>query len=246
MNKIIKSIPNTLTCISLFFGCLSVLCSMEGNFLYAAICILIGSVFDFSDGFAARALHASSAIGKELDSLADQVSFGVAPGFAMYFWMKNYASCPCCEFLPYIAFLVPAFSALRLAKFNIDERQTTSFIGLATPANAMFLSSLVSTADILMKDGVSNWFTAFCCNPIAIVVIIIATSLLLVSEIPMFSLKFKHFGFAGNERKFILIGFAIAAMVVFGISGIFFGAAFATILFYIAMCIVDLFIGKKD
>ena len=109
MNKIIKSIPNTLTCISLFFGCLSILYSIEGNFLYAVACILIGSIFDFSDGFAARALKASSAIGKELDSLADQVSFGVAPGFGIYFWMKGHVDCSFCEYLPYIAFLIPAF-----------------------------------------------------------------------------------------------------------------------------------------
>lgn len=246
MNKIIKSIPNTLTCISLFFGCLSVLCSMEGNFLYAVICILIGSVFDFSDGFAARALKASSAIGKELDSLADQVSFGVAPGFAIYFWMKGYVDCSCCEILPYIAFLVPAFSALRLAKFNIDERQTSSFIGLPTPANAMFLSSLVSTADILLKDGTQNWFTDFCCNPIAMVAIVVVTSLLLVSEFPMFSLKVKHFGWVGNEKKYILILFAIVSLVILGMYGIPFAAAFATILFYITMCVVDYFFIKKQ
>ncbi len=244
MNKIIKCIPNTLTCISLFFGCLSVLCSMEGKFDFAFWCILIGSIFDFSDGFAARALHASSAIGKELDSLADQVSFGVAPGFAMYFWIKNFAPCECCEYLPYIAFLVPAFSALRLAKFNIDERQTTSFIGLATPANAIFLSSLAATADVLLKEGNANWFTSICCNPIVMLVIIIATSLLLVSEFPMFSLKIKHFGWAGNEMKFILIAFVVVALIVSCLFGLIYAAAFSTILFYIAMCCVDYFIKK--
>lgn len=245
MNKIIKSIPNTLTCISLFFGCLSVLCSMEGNFHYAFWCILIGSIFDFSDGFAARALNASSAIGKELDSLADQVSFGVAPGFAIFFWMKGHAMCFCCDYLPYIAFLIPAFSALRLAKFNIDERQTTSFIGLATPANAIFLSSLAASADILMKEGTTNWFTDLCCNPIVMIVTIIATSLLLVSEFPMFSLKIKHLGWAGNEMKFILIAFIIIALAISIAFGLIYAAAFSTILFYIAMCCVDYFINKK-
>lgn len=249
MNKIIKSIPNTLTCISLFFGCLSVLCSMDGKFDLAFWCILIGSIFDFSDGFAARALHATSAIGKELDSLADQVSFGVAPGFAMYFWMdsciKNgHSACEYCVILPYIAFLVPAFSALRLAKFNIDERQTTSFIGLATPANAIFLSSLAATASALLNGGTSNWFTDICSNPIVMTVVVIATSLLLVSEFPMFSLKIKHFGWAGNEKKFILIGFIIVALTVSCIFGLVYAAAFSTILFYIAMCCVDFFTKK--
>ncbi|MCQ2189457.1 MAG: CDP-diacylglycerol--serine O-phosphatidyltransferase [Paludibacteraceae bacterium] len=245
MNKIIKSIPNGLTCTSLFFGCLSVLCSIEGNFLFAMICILIGSVFDFSDGFAARALHASSPIGKELDSLADQVSFGVAPGFAMFYWMKGHANCTCCEYLPYIAFMITAFSALRLAKFNVDERQTTSFIGLATPANAMFLSSLIATADMLLKDGTNNWFTDFCCNPIVMTVITIVTSLLLVSEIPMFSLKIKHWGWKENERKFILVGFGIIAIAVSSVMGLPFAAVFAIILFYIAMCFVDYFFLNK-
>ncbi len=244
MNKIIKSIPNTLTCISLFFGCLSVLCSIEGNFLYAMVCILIGSVFDFSDGFAARALKASSAIGKELDSLADQVSFGVAPGFAMYFWMKSNVISSC-DILPYVAFLIPAFSALRLAKFNIDERQTSSFIGLPTPANAIFLSSLVATSDILIKEGTHNWFTDLCCNPIVMMFIVIATSLLLVAEFPMFSLKFKHYGWSGNEKKFILILFAVLALVIFSFLEIPFASAFSTILFYIAVCAVDFFTNRQ-
>lgn len=244
MNKIIKSIPNTLTCISLFFGCLSILCSMQGDFLYAMVCILIGSVFDFSDGFAARALKATSSIGKELDSLADQVSFGVAPGFAMYFWMKGNVICSC-DILPYIAFLIPAFSALRLAKFNIDERQTSSFIGLPTPANAIFLSSLVATADILIKEGIHNWFTDLCCNPIVMMIIVIAMSLLLVAEFPMFSLKFKHFGWSGNEKKFILILFAVLALVIFSFLEIPFAAAFSTILFYIAVCAVDFFTNRQ-
>lgn len=245
MNKIIKSIPNTLTCISLFFGCLSVLCSMNGEFQYAFWCILIGSIFDFSDGFAARALNASSAIGKELDSLADQVSFGVAPGFAMFFWMKGHANCPCCDYLPYVAFLITAFSALRLAKFNIDERQTTSFIGLPTPANAIFLSSLVAASDLLLKEGTSNWFTDICCQPIVMTVIVLVTSYLLVSEFPMFSLKIKHLGWAGNELKFILIAFVIAALIASICFGLIYAAAFSSILFYIAMCCVDYF-TKKD
>ena len=244
MNKIIKCIPNTLTCTSLFFGCLSVLHSIGGDFLGAMVCILIGAVFDFSDGFAARALKAQSAIGKELDSLADQVSFGVAPGFAMFFWMKTH-SCATCEYIPYLAFMIPAFSALRLAKFNIDERQTSSFIGLPTPANAIFLSSLIATADILCKDETINCFTELCSSPLAMAIITVVTSLLLVAEFPMFSLKFKHFSWQGNEKKFILIAFAIVSVIVFSIIGIPFAAAFSTILFYIGVCAVDFFGVKK-
>ena len=100
--------------------------------------------------------------------------------------------------------------------------------------------------DILLKNGTSNWFTDFCSNPVAMIVIVIATSLLLVSEFPMFSLKFKHFGWAGNEKKFILIVFAVVAMIIFGMCGILFAAAFTTILFYMVMCIVDFFIKKRQ
>ena len=140
MNKIIKSIPNTLTCISLFFGCLSVLCSMEGNFLYAVICILIGSVFDFSDGFAARALKASSAIGKELDSLADQVSFGVAPAYACY--------CMGVKSVPGIALLCVfcICAVIRLAFFNVQEAKRQQ---VETGCNKYYRGLPVTSSSIL-------------------------------------------------------------------------------------------------
>lgn len=232
-----KSIPNFLTCMSLFCGCLAVTCAVQIKFFESMCLIFVGAVFDFSDGFAARLLNATSPIGKELDSLADQVSFGVAPAFVVYYWMDvNFGG-----MFPYIAFLIAAFSALRLAKFNVDERQTSSFIGLATPANAIFFSSLVAA-------NTQNGDYLFVCEtPWVMVALVIAFSLLLTSELPMFSFKFKHGGFKGNEDKFILIGFAILSMLAsLFVEGLaVYSVIPVIILFYIVICLFELLKSKK-
>lgn len=233
-----KSIPNTLTCMSLFCGCFAVVCAMNLLFFYAMCFIFVGAVFDFSDGFAARLLNATSPIGKELDSLADQVTFGVAPGFVVYFWTaSNFGG----SLLPCIAFLITAFSALRLAKFNVDERQTSSFIGLATPANAIFFSSL------LAANQENKMFRFLEDSPWYIVVLVVAFSLLLTSELPMFSFKFKHGGFKGNEDKFVLIGFAVLAMMSTSLMDnvAVYSAIPVIILFYIVICLFELLKSKK-
>ena len=142
-----KHIPNTITCCNLISGCIATLYASQANYSMALTFIIIGAVFDFFDGFAARLLHVSSPVGKELDSLADDITFGFAPATIVFSMLQtalaNSAcgaeSCPIAMLLPYAAFIIAAFSALRLAKFNLDERQTTSFIGLPTPANALFL-----------------------------------------------------------------------------------------------------------
>ena len=140
--NIAKYVPNTITCFNLVSGCAASVAALEGNLLLAALLVILAAVFDFFDGFAARLMHAYSPIGKDLDSLADVVSFGVAPGMVVYWVLTQLAPSlpfgPANEFVPYWAFIIPAFSALRLAKFNIDERQTTSFIGLPVPAHALF------------------------------------------------------------------------------------------------------------
>jgi CDP-diacylglycerol--serine O-phosphatidyltransferase len=135
-----KHIPNFITTLNLFSGCVAVYLAFEGNYQGAFVAILLSAVFDFFDGFAARLLKAYSPMGKELDSLADVVSFGVAPG-AMVFSLLATAGMN--EWLPFIGFLIPVFSGLRLAKFNIDDRQTSSFIGLPVPANAIFWAGLI-------------------------------------------------------------------------------------------------------
>ncbi len=207
-----KHIPNTITCLNLFSGSIASVMAFKGFTFYALLFILLAAVFDFFDGLSARALHVSSPIGKELDSLADMVSFGFAPSVVIYTQltlcdMPGKVHC----FLPFIAFLIAAFSALRLAKFNLDERQTCSFIGLATPANALFFVGLIATTDPLMPVASyidRGWF-GFLFNPYVVVVLIIIFSYLLISEIPMFSLKFKSLKWSDNKIRFIFLGIDI-------------------------------------
>ena len=224
-----KHIPNTITCMSLVSGCIATVVALQGNLLWAAIWIIIAAVFDFLDGFAARLLKAYSPMGKELDSLSDMVSFGVAPGMIV-FWMLSQASLSLGEigrYIPYLAFVIPAFSGLRLAKFNIDERQTTSFNGMPVPANALFWASAGYSLAPLAQA-----------NPVLFIVVTLvvalATSLLLVSEIPMFSLKIKSVAWKGNERRYILVGCAVLFVALFGMLGIA-----GTILLYLLLSIFN-------
>lgn len=195
--KLLKHLPNTLTCLNLVSGCLGIVFVLDGKVVPAAYFVWAACVFDFFDGFAARWLNVSSAIGKELDSLADMVSFGVLPSILMYTWLNNQTEN---EWLPYTAFLIAVFSALRLAKFNIDTRQTTSFIGLPTPANALFLTALPFLPPQVL---------AYVQQPWLLVVIIIVFSLLLVAELELFALKFKSFGWQGNELRFTFLLLAV-------------------------------------
>ena len=176
----------------------------------ALLWIIIGAVFDFFDGMSARLLHVSSPIGKELDSLADDVTFGVAPAtivFSQLFVMEYPEFLePLRPWLPYAAFIIAAFSALRLAKFNLDERQTTSFIGVPTPANALFWGSLVVSSP--------SWINSQSWSVFLILVLILCTSFLLVCELPLFALKFKQWSFKGNEVKYGFVGFAVAVLAL--------------------------------
>jgi CDP-diacylglycerol--serine O-phosphatidyltransferase len=199
-----KHIPNTLTCLNLVCGTLSAMAALKGNLEMAAIWIIIAAVFDFLDGFAARMLKVASPIGKELDSLSDIVSFGVAPAMIIYTWLTRclYEMAPAIsgsgfmKLMPYIALLVPAMSAVRLARFNIDERQATTFIGLPTPANALFLGFIPLAADKL--SFLNNFWMVW--------IFILVFSLLLVSPISMMSLKFKDLKFKGiNIARYVLI-----------------------------------------
>ena len=185
-------------------GTLSAMAALKGNLEMAAIWIIIAAVFDFLDGFAARMLKVASPIGKELDSLSDIVSFGVAPAMIIYTWLTRclYEMAPAIsgsgfmKLMPYIALLVPAMSAVRLARFNIDERQATTFIGLPTPANALFLGFIPLAADKL--SFLNNFWMVW--------IFILVFSLLLVSPISMMSLKFKDLKFKGiNIARYVLI-----------------------------------------
>ncbi|MBQ0122713.1 MAG: CDP-diacylglycerol--serine O-phosphatidyltransferase [Bacteroidales bacterium] len=177
-----KHIPNALTLCNLLCGCIGCMSALEGEPLVTFYCVIASGVFDFLDGFCARLLKAYSEIGKELDSLADLISFGLSPALTLFVAYRegNHAFPP----LAYSALLIAAFSALRLAKFNLDERQTKSFLGLPTPACALLAVPLCAYAaqseaavHTLMA---SEWFVP---------ALSIALSLLLVSEIPMLSLK---------------------------------------------------------
>lgn len=244
MNRIGKYIPNTLTCCNLVFGCMACIAALEGHSLHAMTYIFVAVAFDFADGLAARLLKAYSPIGKDLDSLADMVSFGVAPGLMLFRfideriasqWVNVYS---CLPYLLYIgALAIPVCSALRLAKFNNDTRQTTTFIGLPVPAHAIFWSSLICTLTPDSGSVLSVLTTDLSPTILLTVmaVMAIATSLLLVSEIPMFSLKVKSLAWKGNELRYLLILGAVALTVWLGIIGIA-----MTILLYILLSFVGL------
>lgn len=198
-NAMIRNIPNTLTCCNLFSGCIASCMAFQGNYVWAFVFIIIGAAFDFFDGMVARLLHVSSPIGKELDSLADDITFGLAPA-AIAFALFQEVHYP--DFiqslrpvLPYTAFLVAVFSGLRLAKFNIDTRQASSFIGMPTPANALFWGSLVT--------GEHAFLTSPHFNAVYLFVLVVVMSLLLVAELPMFSLKFKDLSWQHNKVSYI-------------------------------------------
>jgi len=205
-----KHIPNTITCLNLISGCIATYWAFQGNYDFALIFIVAGAVFDFFDGMAARLLGVSSPIGKELDSLADVVTFGVAPSAMVFSFLSSFhIHLP---FVPFLAFVMAAFSALRLAKFNLDERQTMGFIGLPTPANALFWGSLIV--------GCGNWLHTLPYSAVIILLMVFVSCWLLVSEIPMFALKFKQWGWRGNEIRYLFLLSCIPLLAFFGIAGI--------------------------
>ncbi|MBQ8672908.1 MAG: CDP-diacylglycerol--serine O-phosphatidyltransferase [Bacteroides sp.] len=214
-NCITRHIPNTLTCLNLFSGGVACVMAFEARYDLALAFIILSAAFDFFDGLAARALNAHSIIGKDLDSLADDVSFGVAPAlivFSLYREMPFHGAMACLgSWLPYAAFLIAVFSALRLAKFNNDSRQTTSFIGLPVPANALFWASLVA--------GHHQWMASGALHPLLLLVPVLLSSWLLVSEIPMFSLKFKSLSWRDNKVSFLFLAVCIPLLLCLRISG---------------------------
>lgn len=224
--SITKHLPNLLTCLNLVSGCIACTFALQGLLYYAAVFVLVAAVFDFCDGFVARFLHAYSPIGKELDSLADEVSFGVAPGMVLFYTLAQ-AAFPQQSYLPYVAFVIPAFSALRLAKFNIDTRQATSFLGLPVPANALFwVSGLYATQPLMSANVILYTAVALALAGV--------TSFLLVSEVPMFSLKIKSLAWKGNELRYLL---AAGAVVFVGLWG-FLGIA-GTIVLYVILSLLN-------
>ena len=206
MAKSIKRlIPNTITCGNLISGCMAVMAAFHSDAWRTLLWVVAGAIFDFCDGLSARLLKSYSPIGKELDSLADLVTFGLAPAMLCLMILRgfNYPVDCLTSIYPYIGLVLVVFAALRLAKFNTDERQTSSFLGLAVPANALFWCGLFQM-DLSTLPG-APWI-------IGVLVIIFAG--LMVSEIPMFSLKFKSLKWADNKIRFIFLIVSIVILIL--------------------------------
>ena len=211
-----RHLPNALTCLNLLCGCLALTFIFQNNLVTGAYLVGIAAVADFFDGLLARALRVSSPIGKDLDSLADMVSFGVVPGAIMFKLMSKATGFDSWGYLPagpypwtlyvaiFFSFLITIFSALRLAKFNNDTRQTSSFIGLPTPACTLVVASLPL---ILAHDTFG--LASLLLNPWLLLTLTVVLSGLLVAELPLFALKFKNLKWLGNRRRFIFVGLAL-------------------------------------
>lgn len=221
-----KHIPNFLTCCNLVCGCFGIVFCLEGRAIPAAYFVWVAAMFDFFDGFAARMLKVSSPIGKELDSLADMVSFGLLPSIVMYKMLMNVSQS---EWVPFVAFLIAVGAALRLAIFNVDETQSDSFKGLNTPSNTLFITSLP-----LLSGGLSKWIQ----NEWVLLSITIIFSWLMVSPIRFFAFKFKNFSWGDNKVRFTFLALSVLLLVFFQVSAIPF-----IILLYIASSLLDGLVG---
>ena len=205
MNSIKRNIPNLITLGNLFCGLVAIVFSLNNNLYFAGTFIFFGAILDFFDGLSARLLKVSSEIGKHLDSMADMVTFGVAPGMIM-FQMIKLSKIDENSYIAYIGFIITIFSAIRLAKFNIDTKQTSSFIGLPTPAAAIFIASL----PIISKYNITIQFN----DSKFLIVTSIILSLLLLAKLPLFSLKIKKGEDWKNKENIIRIIFLISCVIL--------------------------------
>lgn len=228
-NKITCQIPNIVTCCNLLSGCIASVMAFQANYQSAILFIVIGAIFDFFDGMLARILHVSGPLGKELDSLADDITFGFAPSVIVFSLFKevHYPEFiqSLADIFPYLAFIIAIFSALRLGKFNIDPRQSSSFIGLPTPANALFWGSLVV--------GEHEFLISTSFNALYLLILVLIMSFLLVAELPMFSLKFKDLSWNTNKTTYLFLLVCIPLLFIFQASGFA-----AIILWYILLSIL--------
>ena len=225
------TVPNLMTLGNLFCGCLGILAVYSGNLLFASSMMGIALILDWGDGFVARLLKQGSAIGKELDSLADMVTFGVLPAFILFFLMNRLVQ-PF-AYSEYIPFVLALFSALRLAKFNIDTRQSDSFIGVPTPANAMIIGSL----PFILQYNPE--FENLVLNTWVIIAYSLIMSYLLISEIPLFALKFKNFSWKDNAIKYVFLMISVLMLLI-----LHFVAVPLIILLYVVISLI--FKNKKE
>ncbi len=246
-----KNIPNAITCGNLLCGCLAIVKCFEGDLVWAAYLVGIATILDFLDGFVARLLKVTSPIGKDLDSLADMVTFGVVPGMVMFHMIlisenielgfRSYKPAQF-NYLHYVAFIIPILSAIRLAKFNNDTRQSDYFIGLPTPANAIFICSipLFIKTDLAFNQCFGTPVLQDIFNPYVFCLLSCILSLLLIAPIPLFALKFKNISWTDNKIRFVFLVLSVVLLAVFQFIGIP-----LVIILYILMSIVNNIFFKK-
>ncbi len=233
--RVSKHVPNAITCANLFSGCIGIVFTFQDHLINAAYALFLAAIFDFFDGFAARVLKSFSGIGKDLDSLADMVSFGLLPSAIMYeLFLQAPQIDKVSHYLNFIAFLIPVFSALRLAKFNNDTRQTENFIGLTTTANGILIASLPF---ILLNYP---QFNTFILNPYVLAVFVLIMCTLLVAELPLISLKFKNGHFKENFYRYLLLLFSAILILFFK-----FAAVPVIIFIYITLSIIHFNFSKE-
>ena len=266
MNSIKRLIPNLLTAGNLVGGIFAIIFALTGKITWAPYCIFISAIFDFLDGFVARLLKVQSEIGKQLDSLADMVTFGVAPGIIVYKLLGGRGAYEHIdlirnkifydlelsvgekyqfigELLPYIGFIIPVFALFRLAKFNLDTRQSDAFIGLPTPAMTLFFAviPLLMLEGIIGQGAMEVKFTNIIANPYFLVFSSILMSVLMVSEIPLFSLKFKDFKIKGNEIRYLFLTISILLFAT-----LFFWSLPIIIILYIILSLINNAVKRKN
>lgn len=220
MMTIKKQVPNTITLLNLFCGCIAMVFALKNDFEMAFYFVSLGIFLDFFDGFFARLFQVSSPLGLQLDSLADMVTSGVVPGIVMYQMMGSSGGYPKLDWIvepfPFVGFLITLGSCYRLANFNIDTRQTDSFIGLPTPANALFILSL----PLVLRDLDSFFVLELLTNPFVLIGITLLSVYMLNAEIPLFSLKIKQMSLKKNALQFSFLLSSLVLLVVFQYAGI--------------------------
>lgn len=220
MMTIKKQVPNTITLLNLFCGCIAMVFALNKEFEMAFYFVSLGIFLDFFDGFFARLFQVSSPLGLQLDSLADMVTSGVVPGIVMYQMMGSSSGFPKLDWIvepfPFVGFLITLGSCYRLANFNIDTRQTDSFIGLPTPANALFILSL----PLVLRDLDSFFVLELLTNPFVLIGITLLSVYMLNAEIPLFSLKIKQMSLKKNALQFSFLLSSLVLLVVFQYAGI--------------------------